>query len=118
LENVAAIVSTAYVDCCLSMGPEVSAVYDALSASDETEGFRQSWRKSLVKELTAAFAPFHKLPPRKVEAVLMGVLGAAELLSEEAAAARMSRNEAVSTLARIIVGAIGTNVTSRTNASP
>lgn len=56
LEDAASILSTAYVDTCLSMGPEVNAIFDALSANEETEEFRQSWREFLISEFRAAFA--------------------------------------------------------------
>ena len=53
IENVASILSTAYVDACLSMEPEINAIFDALSASEETQEFRRSWRDSS----SPSFAP-------------------------------------------------------------
>src|SRR5437868_5515773 len=44
IADVATILSTAYVDCSLSMGPEIRAIFDALSASEEMEDFQQSCR--------------------------------------------------------------------------
>lgn len=104
---VAAILSAAYMDSCLSMGPEVSAIFDALSASAETEDFRRSFREFLVGEFRSAFAPFVKLSNRTGRALLIGILGAAETLAEEASARRLSRNEAIAALTRIMLGAIG-----------
>jgi AcrR family transcriptional regulator len=106
LEDVAAILSTTYVDTCLSMGPEVSAVFDALSASAETGDFRRSFREFLVAEFRQAFAPFVKLQGRAGKAILVGFIGAAETLSEEAATGRISRAEAVSALSRIMTGTL------------
>jgi AcrR family transcriptional regulator len=106
LEAVASILSTAYVDACLSMGPEVSAIFDALSASDETEGFRESWREFLVAEFRQAFAPFVKLPHKQIDTLLLGILGAAATLSQVAAAGRISRAEAIAALSRIMIGAL------------
>src|SRR5215510_6426094 len=48
LEGVARILSETYIDCCLSMGPEISAVLDALSATDEMECFRSTFRDFLI----------------------------------------------------------------------
>src|SRR5262245_3967409 len=107
LQDVASILSTAYIDTCLSMGPEVSAVFDALSASAETGDFRRSFREFLVGEFRRAFAPFVKLPGRAGKALLIGLLGTAETLVEEASAGRISRSEAVAALTRIMLGAIG-----------
>ena len=107
LEHVASILSTAYVDACLSMGPEINAIFDALSASEETQEFRQSWRDFLVSEFRTAFAPFIALSRRRSTAVLVGILGAAELLSEAAGAKRLTRAEATAALAHIMVGALG-----------
>jgi AcrR family transcriptional regulator len=108
LEGVASILSNTYIDTCLSMGPEVSAVFDALSASEETGDFRRSFREFLVAEFRRAFAPFVKLQGRAGKAILMGFIGAAETLSEEAAAGRISRAEAVSSLSRIMIGTLTT----------
>jgi AcrR family transcriptional regulator len=106
LEDVAAILGAAYIDCCLSMGPEVSAIFNALSAGEETSDFRRSFREFLVGEFRRAFAPFVKLSGRSGKAILLGLLGAAEVLAEEAAAGRVSRAEAVSALSRIMMGAL------------
>jgi AcrR family transcriptional regulator len=107
LEDVAAILSAAYVDCCLSMGPEVGAVFDALSAGAETKEFLQSWREFLVAEFRKAFAPFVRLAGRKDKSILVGLIGAAETLAAAATAGRASRTEAVAALARIMIGALG-----------
>ena len=106
LENVASILSTAYVDACLSMGPEINAIFDALSASEETQEFKRSWRDFLVSEFRAAFAPFVKLPRRQSTGLLVGILGAAESLSEAAGAGRLTRAEAIGALMRIMVSAL------------
>jgi AcrR family transcriptional regulator len=107
LGDVASILAAAYMDACLSMGPEVGAIFDALSASEETEDFRRSFRAFLIGEFRRAFAPFVKFSGRAGKATLIGILGAAETLAEEASAGRLSRNEAVASLTRIILGAIG-----------
>jgi AcrR family transcriptional regulator len=105
IEDVAAILSAAYVDCCLAMGPEITAVYDALSTSAETKDFRQTWREFLIDEFRKGFAPLVKRPPREIRSILVGVLAAAEALAAAAAAGRMSRTDAVSALSQIMAGA-------------
>jgi AcrR family transcriptional regulator len=105
LEEVAAILATAYIDTCLNMGPEIAAIYDALSASAETESFRREWRDFLVEEFRAALRPFVTLEHQQTTAVLHGVLGAAQELVQSAATQIISRSLAVGTLERLIVGA-------------
>jgi AcrR family transcriptional regulator len=106
LEDVGAILSTTYIDSCLSMGSEISAVYKALSASQETEGFKQTWRAFLVDEFHKALATFVKLPNKKLKTLLLGIIGAAEILAEAATAGRISRIQAITTLSSITIGAL------------
>lgn len=106
LEDVGSILSTTYIDSCLSMGPEISAVYTALSASQETSGFKQTWREFLVDEFHNALAAFVKLPKNRFETMLLGVVGAAEILAEAASAGRISRNAAIAALRSIMIGAL------------
>jgi AcrR family transcriptional regulator len=106
LEDAAGILSKAYIDCCLSMGPEVNAIFDALSASGETQEFKQSWHEFLIGEFRSAFAPHVKLPRRLGTALLVGLLGAAQGLAEAAGSGRMTRAEAVDALERIMVEAL------------
>ena len=107
LDEVVSILATIYVDCCLGMGPEVSAIFNALSASEETGDFRHSFREFLAGEFRKALAPFVKLSGRGGKALLIGILGAAEALTEEAGAGRLSRSEAVAALTRLMLGALG-----------
>ena len=109
LDDVASIVSAAYVDCVLSAGPQCDDIAAALSAFEETKDFLQSSREYNIAELRKAFAPFVKLPRRRGSAILAGILGAADALSHAAAAGRMSRAEAVGALSRITIGALANN---------
>jgi len=106
IADVAAIVGAAYVDCVLSTGPACEAISAALSAYEETKDFRQSSRDYYVEEYRKAFAPFVKLPGPRGAAILAGILGAAEALSQAAAAGRLSRADAVTALTRIMLGAL------------
>jgi AcrR family transcriptional regulator len=115
LEPVASILGTSHLDTCLLMGPEVRAVYHALSATPDTEAFRQSWREFLTAEFRRGFAPFVKLSKRESKPLLIGLLGAAELLAESAVTGRVSRNEAIMALTHLMIRAFRMNpaVTSR-----
>ena len=105
LEDVAGILSTAYVDCVLSAGPVYDEVTAALSATEETKAFLQSARDLYMAEYRKAFAPFVKLPRRRATAILTGIMGAAEFVSQAAAAGRLSRSEAIAALSHIMVSA-------------
>ena len=103
LEDAASILSKAYVDACFSMGPEINAIFDALSASEETQEFRRSWHDFLVSEFRAGFAPFVQLPERELTLLVVGMLGAAQALTEAAAGSRTTREEAIDALQRIML---------------
>ena len=106
LADVATILSTAYVDCALAIGPEFGAVLAALSATEEMGDFRQSWRDFLLEEFRSACAPFVTLRPREVKAILIGVLGAAEALAEAAGRRRVTRAEAIAALTQLLIGGL------------
>ncbi len=106
LEAVGSILSTTYIDGCLSMGPEISAVYNSLSASQETAEFKQTWRGFLVDEFHNALAAFVKIPNKKLKTTLLGIVGAAEILAESASAKRISRSEAIKALSHIMIGSL------------
>ena len=103
LDDVIGILSAAYVDCVLSSGPEFGAIAAALSGTEEMADFRQSLRDGYATAYSAALAPFAKPPTR---AIMLGVIGAADSLSEAAANRRLSRKQAIDALARIFRGAV------------
>jgi AcrR family transcriptional regulator len=109
LEGVASILSTSYIDTCLLMGPEVRAVYNSLSTTPETEAFRQSWRDFLIDEFRRGFAPFINLSKKESKPLLIGLLGAAELLAEAALTARVSRSEAITAVGHLMIRAFSQN---------
>ncbi|MDQ6436432.1 TetR/AcrR family transcriptional regulator [Mesorhizobium sp. LHD-90] len=98
LEDVASIFASSYVSCVLDMGPAMGAAFAALSATEETADFRQSLRRGYVDRYREGFGRFVKLPPNDA-AVLLGCLGAAEALAQDAAAGRIAREDAVEALA-------------------
>ncbi len=106
LEDVVAIVSAAYVDCVLSAGPEFGAIAAALSATEEMEDFRQTLRDGYVGLYRDALSPFVDLPGPEGRAILLGLIGAADALSQAAAVQRLSRTEATAALTQIMLGAL------------
>ena len=105
--DVASILSAAYVDCAVSSGPECGAITAALSGSEEMEELLQGCRESFLEECRGALSPFAGLEGGPSHAILVGMLGAAESLSQAAALGRLSREEAVEALSQVMVGALG-----------
>ncbi len=101
LGDVATILGEAYVSCVDSVGPEVGAVYAALLATEEMEGFRQSLREGYLAEYRSALSRFVELPEQQGDAILGGLLGAAESVSQDCAKGRISHADAVAALAHI-----------------
>lgn len=106
LEDVARILSAAYVDCAVSAGPAIAAITAALSGTDHMEELLRSCRDSFMEECRVALSRFVELSGEPGQAVLLAVIGAAEALSHAAAAQRMPRDAAVETLSRVMVGAL------------
>lgn len=106
LRDVVAILSAAYLDCALSMGPEVGAAFAALSATEEMAEYRQALREGHMAEYRQALSPFVSLPDSNGDAILAGLLGAGETLSQDAAAGRITREEAIAALTAILVGTL------------
>jgi len=106
IKDVTSILSAAYVDCAVSSGPEYGAITAALSATEEMEELLQACRASFLAECRDAFAPFMKIPRKQIQALLVGILGAAEALSQAAADGRLSRAEAIRALSQVMMGAL------------
>lgn len=105
LADVVSVMASAYVSCVLGMGPEMGAAFAALSATEETADFRRSLREGYVAEYRKAFGRFVKLPESD-DAIFLGFLGAAEALAQDAAAGRVSPDEAIEALSRIFAGTL------------
>ncbi|MDO9431499.1 MAG: TetR/AcrR family transcriptional regulator [Phenylobacterium sp.] len=106
LDGAVAILSAAYVDCVLTAGPEFGAIAAALSATEEMDDFRQTLRERYVDLYRQALSKFVALPGPEARAVLLGVIGAADTLSQAATVGRLSRAEAIAALSRIMLGAL------------
>lgn len=95
------VLSRSFVDCVLENGALYGAISAALAGTVEMGDFRQAVRDEYVDHYQTAIAPFVDMPPRKRRLLLMGFLGAAEILSEAAVRGSITRIEAITTLAEI-----------------
>jgi AcrR family transcriptional regulator len=106
LEDVASILSAAYVDCAVTAGPVYGDITAALSGSDEMEELLNSCRDSFIAECQTAITPFVMLSPEQSQAILLGYIGAAETLSQAAADERLSPTAAINALSDLLIGAL------------
>lgn len=106
LDDAVAILATAYVDCTLQGGAAFGAIAAALSATEAMDDFRHAMREEYVELYRKALSRFTALPGRDGKAVLLGLIGAADTLSQAAASGRMARKDAVAALTRIMLGAL------------
>lgn len=108
LEDAVAILAAAYVDCTLDAGREFGAIAAALSATEEMDDFRHAQREAYADLYRQALGRFAPLPAKGGKALFLGLIGAADTLSNAAAGGRMTRKDAVEALARIMLGALKT----------
>jgi AcrR family transcriptional regulator len=107
LEDVAQIMSSAYVDGVLRAGPECEEVRAALAGDERTKNFQQLSRDFHVEQLRQAIEPFVGLPELPSEALLQGILAATDELAYAAAEGRITRAAAIAAVTTITVGSVG-----------
>src|SRR5688572_22205484 len=106
LVDVARVVSTAYIDCYETLGPEWLAISAALRGDEEMEAFQQQSLDDYVALYCQAFAPYTKRPPRELRSVCAGLIGAAGALTRELSRQRLERGAAAELLATMIVALV------------
>lgn len=106
LSDAVSILATSYVDCTLEAGREFGAIAAALAATEEMDDFRHVMREQYAELFRSALVRFIRLPNKSSKALLLGLIGAAEILSQAAAAGRLSRKDAINALTRTMQGAL------------
>jgi len=105
LEDRAAVIAAASVDCVLAQGREIPGVVAALASSPELEQVKRSCDAIVMERCRAALAPF--APGEIALSGLRAMLGAAEALSYAAAIGEITAAEAQEELAQTIVAMVG-----------
>ncbi|WP_170928866.1 TetR/AcrR family transcriptional regulator [Deinococcus hopiensis] len=105
-EETARVVAGGYIDCAVLYGHEYSALAAALAGSTDTNQHKQSRRAAHMEQLAHAFRSSLPRFGEHERSVFSGLLGAAESLSEDAAAGRRSRDHAVRALSALITAAL------------
>lgn len=106
LKAATKIAAAGYMDCLLSTGPEYEEICAALLAYEETKDFLQESRDRFIEEYRRVFSPFAALDGARGRGVLTGLVGSAEALARDTHNGALSTEEAIETLAAIIVATL------------
>jgi AcrR family transcriptional regulator len=106
LEEAATVLAAAYVDCTFHLGREFGAITAELSASAALEPLLHESRQRYASTYRLAIERFTSPAPAPDEAVMTGVIGAAEALTREAASGRLKRPEAIRAISHILLRAV------------
>ncbi len=105
LRDKASVIASAYVDCVLSQGREISGVVASLAGSPELEQVKRDYHILFIdkcRDILSPFSPTGKIPmPR-----LWGFLGAAESLSYAAATGEITADQAKQELFETIIAMV------------
>jgi AcrR family transcriptional regulator len=104
LEEVARVVSTAYMNCFTSVGPEWHAISAALKGDEEMEAFQRELIDSYVALYRDALAPYSKLPEDELRLRCVGIIGAGDAIARDMVRGRVDEAAAAASLASLIVG--------------
>jgi AcrR family transcriptional regulator len=103
LEDVARVMSDAYMACYRSIGPEWSAISAALKGDEAMEKFQASLIDSYVDLYCSTLAPYAALPRTELRLRCVGIIGAAEAISREMVRETISEAAAAAVLQSLIV---------------
>ncbi len=108
VREIAATIAEAYVTCFVSSGPAFGAILSALAAKPKSASFRRKWREELAEAILQLLKHQAADTYNASRETLIGLLGAAESLSESAAHGEISKPHAVATLTEILVSSLMT----------
>ncbi|MFN3311915.1 MAG: TetR/AcrR family transcriptional regulator [Hyphomonas sp.] len=103
LDQVSRVLAEAYMDCYTSIGPEWHAIGAALKGSAEMDGYQRKMIEGHVAFFGRVLSPLTDLPDETVHRRCVGIIGAAEALSDAMVRGQTSRDHAVSDLDSLIV---------------
>lgn len=103
LEDVARVMSAAYMHCYTSAGPEWHAISAALRGAEEMEAFQRELLDRYVALYREALAPYSALKKDALHLRCVGIIGAAEAISRDMLRGLVDEAPAAETLASLIV---------------
>ncbi|WP_327147885.1 TetR/AcrR family transcriptional regulator [Nocardia sp. NBC_01329] len=98
LSDIAQVMSTAYMDCHTTAGPEWHAVSAALKGDAEMDSVQHELVQRCVLIFRDALRPFSDLDPAELHVRCIGIVGAAEALSQEMTRGTIERIAAIGCL--------------------
>lgn len=106
LGDKATVIAASYVDCVLTQGREMPGILAALAGSPELERIKRDYQLAFIEKCRQILAPF--AGGRGMgNAGFWAMLGAADALSQAAASADITPEEAKAELTAIILAMIG-----------
>jgi AcrR family transcriptional regulator len=105
LESKAAVIASSYIDCVLLQGQEMPDVISALAGSPEMSAVKRAYQTSFIERCRLILSPFAVSGSVSLPG-LWAMLGAADAVSNAAAAGDISIDEAKDELYRIIVSMV------------
>ncbi|ABI76183.1 transcriptional regulator, TetR family [Hyphomonas neptunium ATCC 15444] len=106
LEAAVPILAAAYVDCAFESGPEFASIAAALAATGTKDAFGHELRESYTDLFYSALTPYRTFSAKDGKGMMLGLIGAADALAQEAVAGRISRKAAVAALTRIMLSVL------------
>ncbi|MBN8232713.1 TetR/AcrR family transcriptional regulator [Corallococcus macrosporus] len=103
LEDVARVMSAAYMHCYTSAGPEWHAISAALRGAEEMEAVHRELLDGYVALFREALAPYSDLKKDALHLRCVGIIGAAEAISRDMLRGLVDEARAAETLASLIV---------------
>lgn len=106
LRDKATVIAASYVDCVLTQGREMPGILSALAGSPELERIKRDYQLAFIEKCREILAPF--AGGRGMgNAGFWAMLGAADTLSQAAASADITPEEAKAELSEIIMSMTG-----------
>jgi AcrR family transcriptional regulator len=100
------VLAAAYVDCAFESGPEFTSITAALAATGTQHAFGHELRESYTELFCRALAPYKAFSAKDEKGVMLGLIGAADALAQEAISGRISRKAAIAALTRIMLSVL------------
>ncbi|WP_437580008.1 TetR/AcrR family transcriptional regulator [Sorangium sp. So ce887] len=103
LEDVARVVSAAYMHCCVTVGPQWHAILAALKGDEQMDAVERELLDRYVAIYRDALAPCVQLSKRELHLRCVAIIGAAEALAAEMLHGRTDEAAAAKALESLIV---------------
>src|SRR5690606_34756895 len=103
LEDVAQVGANAYMECTTAVGPEWHAIAAALRGDAQMDAYQQEMIRGHIAFYEEVLTPLSRLSPEVVRRRCVGLIGAAEAVSEVMVRGGCKKEQAADDLAALIV---------------